>query len=213
MLAVKGHTPDSVIATLAERVRHDAQHERSVALREICRIAYFRLADLVQESLGDAIIAMAEELASLERGQRRTDLLVPHADASRHRRPNSRFHDGRGACYPHRCRRQCRGRAGRRPNPKRVLTGSHYDTVINAGKYDGRLGILLPVAVAGSLRRSGMKLPYPLEIIAFAEEEGVRFKSTFFGSRAVAGRFDLRDLDSVDAGGTTLSEATARRRP
>jgi beta-ureidopropionase / N-carbamoyl-L-amino-acid hydrolase len=93
------------------------------------------------------------------------------------------------------------------PNPKRVLTGSHYDTVIDAGKYDGRLGIVLPIAVAGCLRRRGMTLPYPLEIIAFAEEEGVRFKSTFFGSRAVAGRFDLSDLDSVDAGGSTLSDA------
>ena len=93
------------------------------------------------------------------------------------------------------------------PNLKRVLTGSHYDTVINAGKYDGRLGIVLPIAVAGALRRAGVKLPYTLEIIAFSEEEGVRFKSTFLGSRAVAGRFDSSLLDSVDANGTTLSEA------
>jgi hydantoinase/carbamoylase family amidase len=93
------------------------------------------------------------------------------------------------------------------PGAKRVLTGSHYDTVINAGKFDGRLGILLPIAVVAALRRAGQTLPYPLEIIAFAEEEGVRFKSTFLGSRAVAGRFDLRDLDSVDAAGATLSDA------
>ena len=51
MLAVKGHTPESVLAVLAERVTHDAQQERGVALREICRIAYFRLADMVQEPL------------------------------------------------------------------------------------------------------------------------------------------------------------------
>src|SRR5258708_11691288 len=74
--------------------------------------------------------------------------------------------------------------------PKRLLRGSHYDAVINAGKSDGRLGILLPIAVAGLLRRAGSKLPYSLEIIAFAEEEGVRFKSTFLGSRAVAGHID-----------------------
>ena len=91
--------------------------------------------------------------------------------------------------------------AGDGGTARRLLTGSHYDTVINAGKYDGRLGILLPVAVAGWLRRAGLQLPFPLEIIAFAEEEGVRFKSTFFGSRAVAGRFDLAVLDSIDAAG------------
>jgi allantoate deiminase/N-carbamoyl-L-amino-acid hydrolase len=98
---------------------------------------------------------------------------------------------------------------GSAPDARRVLTGSHYDTVINAGKYDGRLGILLPIVVAGSMRRAGVKLPFPLEIIAFAEEEGVRFKSTFLGSRAIAGRFDFKALDSTDAQGITLRQALA----
>jgi beta-ureidopropionase / N-carbamoyl-L-amino-acid hydrolase len=207
VLAVRGHTPDSVIATLAERVSHEAQQERSVALREICRIAYFRLADLVQEPLGDAIMAMAEELASLseDSGALTCSYLTPT-----HRATADRIRDfmmAAGLATHVDAVGNVVGVMAGGPNPKRVLTGSHYDTVINAGKYDGRLGILLPIAVAGSLRRSGMKLPYPLEIIAFADEEGVRFKSTFFGSRAVAGCFDLSDLDSVDAGGSTLSEA------
>jgi N-carbamoyl-L-amino-acid hydrolase len=90
---------------------------------------------------------------------------------------------------------------------KRVLTGSHYDTVINAGKYDGRLGIVLPIAVAGQLRRSGVQLPYSLEIIAFAEEEGVRFKSTFLGSRAIVGRFEAGVLQRVDEQGITMVDA------
>jgi allantoate deiminase/N-carbamoyl-L-amino-acid hydrolase len=207
ILAVKGHTPDSVIATLAERVSHDALEERGVALREICRIAYFRLADLVQEPLGDAIIAMAEELASLSED---SDALTCSYLTPTHRATAARIRDfmmAAGLVSHIDAVGNVVGVLAGGPNPRRVLTGSHYDTVINAGKYDGRLGILLPVAVAGSLRRSAMKLPYPLEIIAFAEEEGVRFKSTFFGSRAVAGRFDLRDLDSVDAGGCTLSDA------
>jgi len=93
--------------------------------------------------------------------------------------------------------------------PRHLLTGSHYDTVINAGKYDGRLGILLPIAVAGAMRRAGLHLPYPLEIIAFAEEEGVRFKSTFLGSRAVAGQFEPDVLQSVDAQGISLRAAMA----
>jgi N-carbamoyl-L-amino-acid hydrolase len=88
-----------------------------------------------------------------------------------------------------------------------LITGSHYDTVVDAGRYDGRLGIVLPIAVAGRLRRAGAALPFDLEIIAFAEEEGVRFKSTFLGSAAVAGRFDSSVLDSLDAQGISMREA------
>jgi len=65
VLAVKGHTPDTVLATLAQRVTHAADEERNVALHEIFRIARFRLADLVDEPLGQAILAMAEDLAAL----------------------------------------------------------------------------------------------------------------------------------------------------
>jgi allantoate deiminase/N-carbamoyl-L-amino-acid hydrolase len=88
-----------------------------------------------------------------------------------------------------------------------LLTGSHYDTVINAGKFDGRLGIVLPIAVVAQLRRQNQQLPYTLKIIGFAEEEGVRFKSTFLGSRALAGRFDHALLDAVDADGIGMRNA------
>ena len=213
VLAVKGHTPDSVIAALAERVSHDAHEERGVALREICRIAYFRLADLVQEPLGDAIIAMAEELASLSED---SDALTCSYLTPAHRATAARIRDfmmAAGLATHIDAVGNVVGVLAGGPNPKRVLTGSHYDTVINAGKYDGRLGILLPIAVAGALRRGGMKLPYPLEIIAFAEEEGVRFKSTFLGSRAVAGRFDLSDLDSCRCRRQHAVRRHSRRRP
>ncbi len=88
-----------------------------------------------------------------------------------------------------------------------LLTGSHYDTVRNAGKYDGRLGIVLPIAVAAALKRDGVQLPFTLEIIAFAEEEGVRFGSTYLGSSALAGRFDGSALDRKDETGATLADA------
>ncbi len=207
VLAVKGHTSDSVIATLAERVRHDAHAERSVALQEICRIAFYRLSDLVDEPLGDAIIAMAEDLGSLseDSGALTCSYLTPT-----HRATAARIRDfmmAAGLATRIDAVGNVVGVLEGGPNPKRILTGSHYDTVINAGKYDGRLGIVLPIAVAGALRRAGSKLPCALEIIAFAEEEGVRFKSTFLGSRAVAGRFEPRDLDSVDASGIRLSDA------
>jgi N-carbamoyl-L-amino-acid hydrolase len=61
-----------------------------------------------------------------------------------------------------------------------LLTGSHYDTVRNGGKYDGRLGILRPMACVQRLAQAGRRLPFDLEIVAFAEEEGQRFKATFW---------------------------------
>ena len=207
VLAVKGHTPDSVIANLAERMSHDASEERSVALREICRIARFRLADLVDEPLGDAIMAMAEDLASMSED---SVALVCSYLTPAHRATAARIRDfmmAAGLAAHIDAVGNVVGVLEGGKNLKRVLTGSHYDTVINAGKYDGRLGIVLPVAVAGALRRAGLRLPYALEIIAFSEEEGVRFNSTFLGSRAVAGRFETGALDGVDALGTTLSEA------
>jgi hydantoinase/carbamoylase family amidase len=95
-------------------------------------------------------------------------------------------------------------------NAKTLITGSHYDTVRNGGKYDGRLGILLPIAIVRELNQGGARLPYHLEVIGFAEEEGVRFRSTFLGSNAVTGRFDLSLLDMRDADGVTMREALAQ---
>ncbi|CAN5372633.1 Zn-dependent hydrolase [soil metagenome] len=95
-------------------------------------------------------------------------------------------------------------------NPPRVLmTGSHYDTVRNGGRYDGRLGILLPIVVIADLHARGMSLPYDIEVIGFAEEEGVRFKSTFLGSSAMAGKFDPSVLDRRDRDDVAMHELLA----
>lgn len=90
---------------------------------------------------------------------------------------------------------------------KTLLTGSHFDTVRDAGKYDGRLGILLPIAVVRRLHEHGIRLPYHVEIVAFAEEEGLRFATSFLASSALAGQFDFRWLDAVDDDGITLRDA------
>ncbi|HLZ98678.1 MAG TPA: 2-oxo-4-hydroxy-4-carboxy-5-ureidoimidazoline decarboxylase, partial [Steroidobacteraceae bacterium] len=210
VLAVKGHTPQSVIATMERRSTHGRDEERGVALEEICRIARFRLADLVDEPIGGAIIAMAEDLA---RFSETPDGLTCSYLTPTHIATAARIRD-----YMLAAGLTVHGDAvgnvvgvlpGDGRTDRHLLTGSHYDTVINAGKYDGRLGILLPIAVAGAMRRAGERLPYALEIIAFAEEEGVRFKSTFLGSRAVAGQFEPDVLGSVDAHGTTMHAAMA----
>ena len=211
ILAVKGHTPDSVIAAMRQRVLHDEQTERDVALREIRRIARFRIAALITEPIGSLIVAMANDLATMSE---QTNALTCSYMTSTHIATAARILDFMlaanltahidavgnvvGVLHP-------RTGVSRSPDAApRLLTGSHYDTVINAGRYDGRLGVVLPIAVAGALTREGIELPYPLEIIAFADEEGVRFNSTFLGSRALAGRFDANMLDSVDAQGVRM---------
>ncbi|MCX8005429.1 MAG: M20/M25/M40 family metallo-hydrolase, partial [Burkholderiaceae bacterium] len=93
------------------------------------------------------------------------------------------------------------------PDAKTLLTGSHYDTVRDAGKYDGRLGILLPVAVLWHMKEQGIRLPYHVEVVGFADEEGLRFGTSFLASRAFIGAFDERWLDLVDDDGITLRDA------
>jgi beta-ureidopropionase / N-carbamoyl-L-amino-acid hydrolase len=207
IVAVKGHTPESVIASMSERVLHEAAEERLVALQQICRIARFRLADLIEEPRGEAIMAMHEDLAAFSES---SDALTCSYLTPTHRATAARIREfmlAAGLSVHTDAVGNVVGRLpGANPAAPAVLTGSHYDTVINAGKYDGRLGILLPIAVAAKLRRDGTQLPYPLEIIAFAEEEGVRFKSTFLGSRAVAGHFDSRALDATDAQGFSMRQ-------
>ena len=88
-----------------------------------------------------------------------------------------------------------------------LMTGSHYDTVRNGGKYDGRLGIFVPMACVRELHRQGRRLPYHLEVIGFAEEEGQRYAATFLGSGALVGDFKPEWLDQRDAQGTTMREA------
>lgn len=93
------------------------------------------------------------------------------------------------------------------PRAKTLMTGSHFDTVRHGGRYDGRLGILVPIAVVHALARSGRRLPVQIEVVGFAEEEGLRFHSNFLGSSTLAGSFDPRELEAADAQGVTLRAA------
>ena len=88
-----------------------------------------------------------------------------------------------------------------------LMTGSHYDTVRNGGKYDGRLGILVPMACVRELHRSGKRLPFGIEVVGFAEEEGQRYKATFLGSGALIGDFNPAWLDQKDVDGVTMRAA------
>jgi allantoate deiminase len=87
------------------------------------------------------------------------------------------------------------------------VLGSHLDTVPNAGRYDGALGVLVGTAVVDRLAARGERLPFPLEVAAFADEEGTRFGTAYLGSAAYTGRFEREWLDLVDAEGITIADA------
>ena len=92
---------------------------------------------------------------------------------------------------------------------KTLLTGSHYDTVRNGGKYDGRLGILTPMMCVRQLHAQGKRLPYNIEVVGFSEEEGQRYKATFLGSGALLGDFKPEWLDQKDADDVSMRDAMA----
>jgi len=91
-----------------------------------------------------------------------------------------------------------------------LMLGSHYDTVRDAGKWDGPLGLITAISCVGELHRTGKRLPFAIEVTGFADEEGVRFASTLLGSRAVAGTFDESVLGVKDSKGISLRDALSQ---
>jgi allantoate deiminase len=96
---------------------------------------------------------------------------------------------------------------GERSGSPCLMLGSHYDTVRDAGKWDGPLGLITAICCVADLHRRGRRLPFAVEVTGFADEEGVRFSSTLLGSRAVAGSFDESVLNARDRDGVSLREA------
>lgn len=96
---------------------------------------------------------------------------------------------------------------GERPGAPCLMLGSHYDTVRDAGKWDGPLGVITAIACVADLNRRGRRLPFAIEVVGFADEEGVRFASTLLGSRALAGTFDKSVLNTRDRDGVSMRDA------
>lgn len=105
----------------------------------------------------------------------------------------------------------CVGRyEGDRPALPCLMLGSHLDTVRDAGKYDGMLGVVAGIECVASLHARGIRLPFAVEVVGFADEEGVRFNATLLGSRAVAGTFKPETLAATDRDGVTMAQALER---
>ncbi len=96
---------------------------------------------------------------------------------------------------------------GSRPGLPCLMLGSHLDTVRDAGKYDGMLGVIGAIECVASLNSRKKRLPFAIEVIGFGDEEGVRFGTTLLGSRAVAGSFDKQVLEMKDSSGIALADA------
>ena len=97
------------------------------------------------------------------------------------------------------------------PRARTLLIGSHLDTVRDAGRFDGALGVLLPIVALAELRRRKIALPFAVEVLGFSEEEGVRFASAYLGSKAYTGQLRAADLKLVDAGGVSIRAALETR--
>jgi N-carbamoyl-L-amino-acid hydrolase len=217
ILAVKGPageglTREAIIETFTRRLKNQRADEVAECLRQVHRIAELRINDLlsVQLEFGPAIMQWSEVIGAWSDAE---DGLTCSYMTEAHRRTAAQLLDWMREAGMDAHIDAVGNVAGRyasaRPDAKTLITGSHYDTVRDGGKYDGRLGILLPLAIVRHLNQRGERLPFNLEVIGFAEEEGVRFKSTFLGSNAVAGRFDMALLDQVDADGISMRQALA----
>jgi allantoate deiminase len=99
---------------------------------------------------------------------------------------------------------------GDRPGLPCLMLGSHLDTVRDAGKYDGMLGVVAAIECVRSLHERAKRLPFAIEVIGFADEEGVRFNATLLGSRAVAGTFKPEVLEAVDKDGVSMRTALSQ---
>ncbi len=210
-----GLAKQDIISTFERRVHNHPDFELQEALRNIHRIAEIRLNDKfgVQPTLGNDVWDWQEKLSThtdpgyAEKGQLTVTYLT---DA--HRACAQRISHWMRDCGFDEVEVDAVGNVvGRylsdKPDAKTLMTGSHYDTVRNGGKYDGRLGIFVPMACVRELHRQGKRLPFHFEVIGFAEEEGQRYKATFLGSGALIGDFKPAWLDQKDADGITMRAA------
>jgi len=220
ILAVRGAratglSKREILASFERRLHNHPQYELQESLRNIHRIVEIRLNDKFGSTpaLGNQVWDWHEALSVhsdpgyAERGQLTVTYLT---DA--HRACAAEIMARMHACGFDEVAIDAVGNVvgryhGAQAGAQALLTGSHYDTVRNGGKFDGRLGIFVPMASVQLLHQAGRRLPLAIEVVAFAEEEGQRYKATFVGSGALIGQFKDVWLEQRDADGITMRAA------
>jgi N-carbamoyl-L-amino-acid hydrolase len=220
ILAVRGPrgvglSKQQIIQAFERRLHGHPDFELQECLRNIHRIVEIRLNDKfgVEPSLGNLVWDWQEKLAEhsdpgfAEKGQLTVTYLT---DA--HRACAQRLSHWMKDCGFDEIEVDAVGNVvGRyhaaKSDSKYLLTGSHYDTVRNGGKYDGRLGIVVPMACVRALHLQNKRLPFGIEVVGFAEEEGQRYRATFLGSGALIGDFKNEWLTQLDADGISMQQA------
>jgi beta-ureidopropionase / N-carbamoyl-L-amino-acid hydrolase len=218
ILAVRGPrgtglSKEDIIATYQRRLIEHPNFELQECLRNIHRIVELRLNDKFGTTphAGHAVWDWQEALAQYSDNS--ADLTVTYLTDA-HRACAQRIRADMLSCGCDEVTIDAVGNVvgryhGNQPGTPALMTGSHFDTVRNAGKYDGRLGIYVPLACVQALHQQGKRLPFELEVIGFSEEEGQRFKATFLGSGALTGDFNPEWLTQKDAAGISLEQAMA----
>ena len=220
ILAVRGPRGEGlhkaqIIATFERRLHNHPDFELEECIRNIHRIAEIRLQDKfgVTPALGEQVWDWQEQLAqhsepeAMERGELTvTYLTAAHIACAQ--RISHWMHD----CGFDEVETDAVGNVvgrywGEDRDLPALMAGSHYDTVRNGGKYDGRLGIFVPMACVQQMHAQGKRLRRTLEVVAFSEEEGQRYPATFLGSGALVGDFNTQWLDQRDAHGISMREA------
>lgn len=210
-----GYSQPQIIEIFERRLQGHPDFEWAECLRNVHRIAEIRLNDKLDVglTLGHQVWDWQERLAQhsdaghAEKGQLTVTYLT---DA--HRACAQRISHWMKDCGFDEVEIDAVGNVVGRYHPaaangKYLLTGSHYDTVRDGGKYDGRLGIFVPMACIQELYKQGKRLPFGIEVVAFSEEEGQRYKATFLGSGALIGDFHSEWLEQQDADGITMRTA------
>ncbi|MBQ0920267.1 2-oxo-4-hydroxy-4-carboxy-5-ureidoimidazoline decarboxylase [Hydrogenophaga aromaticivorans] len=220
ILAVRGPrgtglSKAEIIATFERRLHNPVDFERAECLRNIHRIAEIRLNDKFgcEPNLGNAVWDWHEDLARhtdpgyAELGQLTVTYLTDAHRACAAQLQQQMLALGFDEAHIDAVGNVVGRYHGTSPDAPSLLTGSHYDTVRNGGQYDGRLGIFVPMACVQQLKQAGKRLPFAIEVVGFAEEEGQRYKATFLGSGALTGHFNPAWLDQQDADGITMRAA------
>lgn len=210
-----GFSRQQIIQTFERRLNGLADFEFSECLRNIHRIAEIRLNDKfsMQLSVANELWDWHEQLARYsDHGFKERGELTVTFMTDAHKQVAQEIAQRMRSCGFDTVEIDVLGNVVGRYAPLQsdqpyILTGSHYDTVRNGGKYDGRLGFFLPMMCVQQLSQAKKRLEIGIEVVAFSEEEGQRYKATFLSSGALTGHFNPGWLDQADCQGITMLAA------